>query len=215
MQESEIQRNARDSAIQAIRTLSNWLYWQVPACGQATVQHYHFTPFVKKSTEPSIEKLRDVAAARKQARETQQHFLGVSSTYTNDAEYWAPSKLVLPDSNRNNSDCKVPSSESPSIKEKEQLEQDFSDQKKISESHPLLSSVPIVSATAAAAIVRSQLGEGISGGLKEHIAGSLVRDIVNSNWLQVILAGVTWYLIGMYVVELVEVLQKKLKNYKK
>ncbi|XP_027098649.1 chaperone protein dnaJ C76, chloroplastic [Coffea arabica] len=210
--ESDIQRDARASAIQAIRTLSNWLYWQAPACGQATVQRYHFTPFGKKSTEPNIEKLRDVAAARKQARETQQHFLGVSSNYTNDAEYWAPSKLVLPESNRNNSDCRVPSSESPSIKEMEQFEQDFSDQKKISESHPLLSSVPIVLATAAAAIVRSQLSEGISGGLKEHIAGSLVRDIVNSNWLQVILAGVTWYLIGMYIVELVEVLQNKLKN---
>lgn len=172
------------------------------------------TPGKQKSTDPCIKKLRDVAEARKQAKETTQHFQGFSSNCTSDAEYWAPSKLVLPESTRSKSDSKVASSESSSTKETKNFE-DFSDQKQNIENHFLLWCVPMAMATAAAVIVRAQLGEGVSDGLKEHIAGSLVRDIVNSNWLQVILAGVTWYLIGMYIMEVVEIVQSKLGNKRK
>ncbi|KAL3502270.1 hypothetical protein ACH5RR_036719 [Cinchona calisaya] len=189
--ESDIQRKARASAIQAIRAFSNFLYWQAPVGGEATLQHYQYlTPGKQKSGDPSIEKLRDIAEARKQARETMQHF---SSNSTSDVEYWAPSKLVLPESKRSNTNSKMASSESSSPKENEHFEEDFSYPKQNIESHPLTWSGPMALAIAAAVIVRSQLGEGVTGGLKEHVAGSLIRDIVNSNWLQVILAGVTRY----------------------
>ena len=48
-------------------------------------------------------------------------------------------------------------------------------------------------------------GTGTSGGvLTEHVYGSLALDIVNSSWLQVLLAGITWYIIGTIIVGLAE-----------
>jgi len=70
-------------------------------------------------------------------------------------------------------------------------------------------------ATVAAVIVRLQIGTESAGGIKDHMGGSLLVDVVNSSWLQVILAGTTWYLIGMAVVELVEALGLKIGGNKK
>lgn len=67
---------------------------------------------------------------------------------------------------------------------------------------PRLGIVPFTTATAAAITVWIKLGEETSVRLKDHIGGSLALDIVNSPWLKVILAGITWYMIGMALVEL-------------
>lgn len=61
-----------------------------------------------------------------------------------------------------------------------------------------------------AAVVVSRLQQGEPGtGLQQHIAGSLALEIVNSPWMQVGLAGVTWYLIGTYMLEVVEAIRRK------
>lgn len=62
----------------------------------------------------------------------------------------------------------------------------------------------MVPATIAAVIIHLQVGEGTIGGLNEHVGGSFALEIVNSSWLQVILAGITWYLIGAAMIGVVE-----------
>ena len=48
-------------------------------------------------------------------------------------------------------------------------------------------------------------GTGTSGGgLTEHIYGSLALDIVNNSWLQILLVGIIWYIIGTIIVGLAE-----------
>lgn len=47
------------------------------------------------------------------------------------------------------------------------------------------------------------------GGLKEHIYGSVALEIVNSSWLQIVLVGITWYIIGMIIVQLADGLQSR------
>ncbi|CAI9097003.1 OLC1v1033285C1 [Oldenlandia corymbosa var. corymbosa] len=213
--ESDIYWEAKASAVHAIRSVTNWLYWQTPP-GGTTGQHFqNLTPSDKNSADPNIEKIRDVAEARKQARETMRHYPAVSSNYLTEGEYWDPSKHAFATSMME-SESEMPSSASPSTKKKEKLpNKDPKDSKQNSEGQSFLWSVPLVFGVVAATIVRSRLGEGASGGLEEHIGGSRLRDIVNSNWLQVILAGVTWYLIGMAIMELVATIRSRLQNTRK
>ncbi|CAN1121839.1 hypothetical protein LINPERPRIM_LOCUS2418, partial [Linum perenne] len=63
--------------------------------------------------------------------------------------------------------------------------------------------IPVVAATVAAVLVHLQLGgNAVVGGLNEHIGGTVALDAVNSAWLQVSLAWITWFLIGSAAVEL-------------
>lgn len=72
---------------------------------------------------------------------------------------------------------------------------------------PLDFGAPLAMAVISASVVGFRGGELSAGGLKEHIGGSIVLDIVNSFELQVLLAGVTWFLIGMISVGMVEALK--------
>ncbi|CAK9148771.1 unnamed protein product [Ilex paraguariensis] len=213
--ESDIQREARISAIQAVRSISNWLYWKSPNAG-GSMSHIHqkLIPITRRSTEPNINKLRGAAAARKQARETGKPIRKVSLNYIYKDEYWTPSTLVLPEATKNSPTSRAASEQSPSTELKKLHNNNFVDQKK-SRSNLFVQGVPLGAAIVAAVIVRLQVGEGVAGGLEEHLGGSLVLDIVNSSWLQVSLAGVTWYLIGMAIIELLESLKIKLGMYKK
>lgn len=227
LQESDVQTDARASAIQAIKAISNWLYWHAPPpttyASSAQYNQDLTVSFTHKSNDPTIKKLKNAAAARKQARNNNTiHFLPrISSNPSSlDDEYWAPSDHLVPHSNqiKNNSESETTAASPESSPTTPETAQEISISNEINtiESNPLLRFVPVGLATVAAAVVRLQLGEGETGiGLKDHVAGSLIRDIVNSSWLQVILAGVTWYLIGMYVLELVVVVQSKLGKDRK
>ncbi|KAM7463281.1 hypothetical protein LguiA_031402 [Lonicera macranthoides] len=213
--ESDLQREATMSAIQTIRAISNWLYWQTPiAKGTSSKMNRKLLLIPQKSTQsthPSIDKLRDAASARKQSKPNR----GVSSNYTNNDEYWVPS-LVLPEAAKNNSSSRT-APESPPKEEPKKLNNENIREQKIENtpSGPFSWGTPLVAATVAAIIVRLQIGTESAGGINDHMGGSLLVDIVNSSWLQVILAGTTWYLIGMAVVELVEALGLKIGGNKK
>lgn len=214
-QESDLQREATMSAIQTIRAISNWLYWQTPiAKGTSSKMNRKLLLIPQKSTQsthPNIDKLRDAASARKQSKPNRK----VSSNYTNNDEYWVPS-LVLPEAAKNNS-ASTTAPESPPKEEPKKLNNENIREQKIENTPggPFSWGAPIVAATVAAVIVRLQIGTESAGGIKDHMGGSLLVDIVNSSWLQVILAGTTWYLIGMAVVELVEALGLKIGGNKK
>ncbi|XP_024993974.1 chaperone protein dnaJ C76, chloroplastic [Cynara cardunculus var. scolymus] len=196
---------ARISAIQAIRSITNWLYWQPPIPGMpATQTRRKLLQLPQNSTQsksPNIDKLRDAAAARKQAQKT------AKPKPSNSTEYWTPSPFILPESTNNESDTKA--SHTPTSKKpKGGSYNRFVVSKKIRSSNPYETGVPVGMAIVAAVVVRLQLGDA-AGGIETHIGGSLLLDVVNSSWLQVILAGVTWYLVGMAAVELVAALRIK------
>lgn len=197
------------SAIQTIRAISNWLYWQPPiARGSTSQSRQHMKLLPQKSSEPDLNKLRDVAAARKQARETAKPTHKVASNHIIHDEYWVPT-LVLPEAITNNTRATVASEFTPKREPKVRKNENFVVRKK-RQSNLFVSNIPIGIAIVAAVIVRAQLGEGASGGLEEHIYGSFALDFVNSSWLPVILTGTTWYLIGLYVVQVVEAVQSKI-----
>ncbi|KAL6332938.1 hypothetical protein AAG906_019946 [Vitis piasezkii] len=72
--EKDDQREARISAIQTIRSITNWLYWQAPTGGSDSGQS--LTRVAGRLPGPNINKLRDAAAARKQARRAQNQEAG-------------------------------------------------------------------------------------------------------------------------------------------
>ncbi|KVH95830.1 DnaJ domain-containing protein [Cynara cardunculus var. scolymus] len=189
----------------AIRSITNWLYWQPPIPGMpATQTRRKLLQLPQNSTQsksPNIDKLRDAAAARKQAQKT------AKPKPSNSTEYWTPSPFILPESTNNESDTKA--SHTPTSKKpKGGSYNRFVVSKKIRSSNPYETGVPVGMAIVAAVVVRLQLGDA-AGGIETHIGGSLLLDVVNSSWLQVILAGVTWYLVGMAAVELVAALRIK------
>nr|GMD57233.1 chaperone protein DnaJ C76, chloroplastic [Ipomoea batatas] len=208
---SDEERDAQNSAIQAIRAMSNWLYWQSPRSGITQLQQ-SLVLIGEKPNEPNIEKLKAAAAARKQGK------LTISATHIYSDEYWIPSNLVLPEPTKMNTPGNKTSPQvSRSKKHKETSERD-SLVKKHDGSRPWSVAIPVVTGTIGAITVWLQIpgdGKVLPGGLNEHLGGSLALDIINSSGLQVILAGVTWYLIGLYITELVEALLSVTKGHSK
>ncbi|XP_030960643.1 chaperone protein dnaJ C76, chloroplastic-like [Quercus lobata] len=207
--ETDLQREARMSAIQAIRSISNWLYWQSPIAGGGStpVSSQNNLTYVShnKSSEPSMDKLREAVAARKRAGGT----IGrISSNYLYHEDYWIPSIHALPASTQvvsyNASTTQKSSSPTKEYKDKNYRVDDDNQKKPV-----IWGVLPMITATIASVIVWLQVGEGTVGGLKQHIGGSLALDIVNSSWSQVMLAGITWYIIGIVIIELVEVIQSR------
>lgn len=71
---------------------------------------------------------------------------------------------------------------------------------------PVILRIPAVVAVLAAAVVGFDGGEKASSGLGEHIGGTAALEIVNSFWLQILLAGITWYLVAAAMTGLLAVL---------
>ncbi|KAG5620033.1 hypothetical protein H5410_005251 [Solanum commersonii] len=182
---------ARISAFQAIRAMSNLFYWQSPIGGAAEAIHA-LVPVRRRLIEPNVKKLRHVVEAMKQVKKS-------TVNQSSNDEYWSPSTPELA----------VPTDTSLVVDEVDsfpKLPVEFYDEafspKEKHQGSPWLGVVPFTTATAAAIIVWIKLGEETTVRLNDHIGGSLALDIVNSPWLKVILAGVTWYMIGMALVEL-------------
>ncbi|PWA66352.1 DNAJ heat shock N-terminal domain-containing protein [Artemisia annua] len=199
---------ARVSAIQAIRSITNWLYWQPPIPGMPAAQtSKKLLQIAENSTQsvssPDIKKLEEAVAARKQAQTTKKPKSSSSS------EYWTPSPYILPESSNSKPDLKPSSSTTSKKSKRDSYNEEFVARNEIRSSHPYEWGIPLGMASVASVIVRLQLGETRAGVIESHAAGSLLLDVVNSSWLQVILAGVTWYLIGMAAVELIAMLRFK------
>ncbi|KAK1438007.1 hypothetical protein QVD17_03808 [Tagetes erecta] len=195
------------SAIQAIRSFTNWLYWQPPIPGmpadQTSKKLLQIAENSTQSNSPNINKLKEAVAARQQIQTTRKSKPNASS------EYWTPSPFILPESPNSKSDHK--SSPDTNFKKlnAESYNERFVVPNKVRRSNPYEQGVPVGMAIVAAIIVRLQLGNSGGGGIESHVGGSMLVDVVNSSWLQVILAAVTWYLIGLAAVELIAALQIK------
>ncbi|KAK4429120.1 Chaperone protein dnaJ C76, chloroplastic [Sesamum alatum] len=202
--ESEAHRASTMSAIQAIQMISNWLYWQSPSPDAMPPVTQTAQPGTRRHAGPSVKRLKAAAEARKQATTTARpKATSTSNTY----EYWVPSALVLPETTALGSGSKAVADPSPTKKTNRPSNAEFLNPR-VDSGSPLRWAVPLGTGIVAAFVVRLQLGEPV-GGLEDHVGGSLVLAIVNSSWLQVVLAGVTWYLVAMYIVELVAALRRK------
>ncbi|KAL7117187.1 hypothetical protein ACP275_03G057100 [Erythranthe tilingii] len=198
--ESDDYRASKLSAIQAIQMISNWLYWQSPIENANSPATQRSQP--RKQFGPNIKKLKAAAEARKQAPTTK--VLPKESD-----EYWTPSAVVPPEATTPDSSPKDSTSYSRKrVRNNNNNNNELLIRRKVDSNSPFRWGVPIGTALVAVIVVRSQLGEHVAD-VKDHAGGSLLLTIVNSSWLQCVLAGVTWYIIGIFVVELVETLRRK------
>lgn len=211
--ERDLERETRMSAVQAIRSISNWLYWQSPYAKQPTSDpHHSLTHIPRKSTGPDINKIREAAAALKQARESNKPIRSIPSTSVYSEEYWDPSAIpAFPVTTANDTSSRPASVSSSTQGWRGRNRKDYKVRQNKQRS-PMSFRIPIGSATVGAVMTWLQMGERELGGLKEHPYGSLALEIVNSSWLPVILAGTTWYIIGVAMVELLEALLSKVRE---
>ncbi|KAK7407797.1 hypothetical protein VNO78_09886 [Psophocarpus tetragonolobus] len=205
--ETDIQRESRMTAIQAIRSISNWLYWQSPyASGSSSESEKSMTRVVYKLPEPDIGKLRD-AAARKKVRERTKAKRQTPLNCIHPEQYWTPSTHALPSSTKSTTTPTPP----------EKLSNTTAGQPKTKEgdleiyenqNSPIRWGLPMVTALTAVVTVQIHQVESTPE-LQQHVGGSLALQIVNSSWLQCMLAAATWYMIGMAITELLAIIGNK------
>ncbi|XP_010546245.1 PREDICTED: uncharacterized protein LOC104818375 [Tarenaya hassleriana] len=209
--ETDLRNEARINAVEAIRSISSWLYWQSPDSKPTdSASQLSLTLSRRgKSVDPDIQKLQDAAAARKRARQN-----GIinrkASLHMHRDEYWIPSARALPSSE---SSCLTASSfTKPSpVNQSKGSTEDHHIKKQTRKQNPVLQKIPIAVALIAVFMVQYQANNGVSE-LKEHIGGSWALSIVNSHWRQILSAGFFWYFVGEMVAELVEAAWNKQKD---
>ncbi|KAJ4917004.1 DNAJ heat shock N-terminal domain-containing protein [Raphanus sativus] len=200
----------RVSAVEEIRSISNWLYWRSSPYSKPLSPDSNMSlTFTKrkKAAEPNIRKLQDAVAAMKQAEqsgETKER-RGPASMVGED--YWIPSNLALPSSGNTSTET----TSAPQVTHKNTPSEDkatSSSRREYTRQNFKIQKFPIGTATVAVFLVQFQASYRAPE-LSDHIGGSLALSIVNSPWQQILLAGVTWYFIGAMLLQLVEAIQSK------
>ncbi|XP_010940344.1 chaperone protein dnaJ C76, chloroplastic [Elaeis guineensis] len=208
--ESDLQRESRISALHGVRSITNWWCRQSATNTSAwTETNLNLTVTNRRTAPPNTERLREAAAKCKVGATA-----GVggqsSISYKHNEEYWTPILILpAPSSSSSTSSNMLKSEPPPSTlleAEKEAKRASAIDRTKGS---PLDLRASLAMAMISASVVGFRGGEMSGGGLKEHIGGSIALEIVNSFELQVLLAGVTWFVIGMISVGMVEALKNK------
>lgn len=195
------------SGLQAIRSISNWMYWQPFNAGRTPANLCRRLALSQgKSPQPDINKIREAASARKQAAESPGWTSKIPSIYAYD-EYWVPMDLALPATTGSSSNPEWASNSSLHRAQWKRTEKYVVSGKKPKSS--LAWRLPMATAAIATIMVWFHVGERATDGLKEHQGGPLALEIVNSSWLQIILAGITWYLIGVTLVELIHTFHRR------
>lgn len=209
-QETDLQREVRVSAVEGIRTISNWLYWRSSPYTRPLSSDSNLSLTItkrKKSADPDIKKLQDAVKAMKEAEQSGKS-KGKGKASIVREEYWTPSNPALPSSG--NSSSKATSSiPQVSRKKKSPLQEKSTTTSRREYRKFRIQKFPIATATVAVFLVQFQASYSGVSELKDHIGGSLASTIVNSPWQQILLAGVTWYFIGAMLLQLVEAIQSK------
>lgn len=207
---SDLQRESRISALQGIRSIINWWYQQSHTTTSAgTETSLSLAVPTRRTPPPNTERLRLAAAKRKEAA-TAGAGRQSSMSYERSEEYWTPNLILPSPSTRSSTGSSILKSESPPgallKEEKKTTRATAIDRGKGS---PLDLKAPVIMAVISASVVGFRGGEMSGGGLKEHVGGTVALNIVNSSMLQVLLAGVTWFVIGMIIVGIFEAVKNK------
>ncbi|WOL13368.1 hypothetical protein Cni_G22138 [Canna indica] len=213
---TDLRRESRFSAIQDIRSISNWWYWKPPSAASVEADTSLILTSTARSRMHNIERLQEAAARHKAKAIARRQEASASSEHSND-EYWNPITFLPPppsppstSSHKQTSSTKPPTSSSVLEEKDKGRNADDTMNKRKRRTMDLIA--PLLMAMISSASVGFRGREMVQvqgGGLEEHIAGSAVLGVVNSFELQIVLAGVTWFVIGMGVVSLVEAIESK------
>ncbi|KAK1322217.1 hypothetical protein QJS10_CPA03g02590 [Acorus calamus] len=204
-QSSDFRREARDAAMQGIRSISNWWYWRTPKTGTHTMRDRRYlthVPRKRTARQPDVERLREAAAKLKEMERQRP----VSHSRGDDDEYWTP-QLVLPPPLQTVPKIDDPTPESPVTGVK--MEDEMAANRVVVDGgfeSTLDSRIPMATAMVSMAVVGFGSGGGGGGGLEEHVGGSMAVEIINSSWLQVLQAGMVWYVVGLVVAGMIGVI---------
>ncbi|XP_062227153.1 chaperone protein dnaJ C76, chloroplastic [Phragmites australis] len=213
-QESETVRQSRTSAVHAVRSMSNWWYWRpfgAPALAPAvTVLASRLLPpppTTSRTADPVTDRLQEAAAARRKAEGA----TAATAVHTRRDDYWTP-QLNLPSS-----------ASPPSIHQRGiAAPQGLNGRRRARgiaiagagrESISIDLTAPLLLGIISAGIVGYN-GEEMTGGgsIQEHVGGAVALGVVNSFELKVMLAGLTWFIIGAAIAGLIQVLGRKEEN---
>lgn len=208
MQESAAQREARAAAMRGIRSVSYWWYRRSSSAAGSPESRRMLVAFTGKRVGTANNKKLQEAAAKRRAGVTTQPAGRTSPAHRTGEEYWTPA--LLPSALQN-------SATDASIPRRPAAHQVKSDRRRTTGGqpagglrlNPLMMRIPVLVAAIAAATVGVEGGDRTSAGIQQHFAGAAALEIVNSSWLQILLAGITWYLLAAAAVGLIVVLQSK------
>uniref|UniRef100_A0A0D9WB34 J domain-containing protein n=1 Tax=Leersia perrieri TaxID=77586 RepID=A0A0D9WB34_9ORYZ len=212
-EESEAARKSRTSAVHSIRSISNWWYWSPFKSPATTVlASLHLPPPPPSSSmpgDPVTDRLQEAAARRK---------AGVApATAIRRDDYWKP-QLNL-----------------PSMAEPHQRQTAAAPPRRETRRGAAAAAAgdggerwggidltaPLLMAIISAGFVgynREEVvagGGGGSGGIQEHVGGAAALGLVNSFELKVVLAAVTWFIIGAAIAGFVQFLARSEENFRK
>lgn len=209
-QESEAARQSRTSAVHAIRSMSNWWYWRPFGFGPSApvtivLASRLLPPPPAAPADPVTERLQEAAAARRKT--------GGAATATAHAgreDYWTP-QLNLPSSASPPSIHQrgrgTPAHQGHGRRRGAAGEAAAAGRKGIS----IDLTAPLLLGIVAAGFV-SYNGEQVAGGgsgIQEHVGGAIALGVVNSFEMKIVLAGVTWSIIGAAIAGVIQVLGRR------
>ncbi|CAL9149780.1 chaperone protein dnaJ C76, chloroplastic-like [Musa acuminata AAA Group] len=200
----DLRRESRSWAIRGIRSISNWWYWRPPSAATVEAETY-LTLIPTRSTIPSTDRLQEAAARHKTKGMAGLKGKTSTSSEHGDDYYWTPITFLPPPSTTTPSTLELFSGDVSESKD-EEVRSAAAINKRSRSAKDLMG--PVMMAVVSAAAVGSK-GTEMGGGLKEHIAGSTALGVVNSFELQMLLAGVTWFIIGMGIQSLVDAIGSK------
>ncbi|RRT47524.1 hypothetical protein B296_00042833 [Ensete ventricosum] len=208
----DLRRESRSWAIRGIRSIADWWYWRPPSA--ATVEAETSLALIPtRSTIPSTDRLQEAAARHKTKAIAGLKGKRPTGSEHGDGDYddyyWTPITFLPPPSTTAPSTQEPLSGDVPGS-EGEEVISAVGINKRSRSAEDLMG--PVMMAVVSAAAVGYKGTEMVQmegGGLKEHIAGSTALGVVNSFELQILLAGVTWFIIGMGVQSLVGAIGSK------
>lgn len=154
-------------------------------------------------TQANTEKLREAVSKMKSQENARP--ANSSMNFKHSDEYWTP-VLSLPSPADNFSSITSSSEPAPNIL----LEDSQKDQRSetvVRSKWTLMSlRVPLAMAALSAMIVGNKGAENTSHAINNHIGGSMALEVVNSFEMQVVLAGITWFVIGMGIIGMLDIL---------
>ncbi|CAA6655751.1 unnamed protein product [Spirodela intermedia] len=183
--ESVLQREARAAAMRGIRSVSYWWYRRSSSSAGSPEARRKLVAFTGTRVGASNNKRLQEAAAKRRAGGTTQPAGRTLPAHRTGEEYWTP---VIHSSPRRTTGGQPTGG---------------------LRLNPVMMRIPLLVAGIAAATVGVEGGERTSAGIQQHFAGAAALEIVNSSWLQILLAGITWYLLAAAAVGLIAVVQSK------
>ena len=216
-QESEEARQSRTSAVHTIRSMSNWWYWRPFGFGASApatiIRASRLLPppaaaaAAAAPADPVTERLQEAAAARRKTE-------GAATAHARRDDYWSP-QLDLPSSasppsiHQRGRDTPAPqghgrrrgaAGEAAAGAGRKGISIDLT--------------APLLLGIVAAGFVGYN-GEKVAGGgsgIQEHVGGAVALGVVNSFEMKVMLAGVTWFIIGAAIAGVIQVLGRREEN---